>query len=132
MISQKQDQFVEGSDKVVFSPLSLFNLYSEAIFQDALGERNVGAKGVWVNNIRYADDTVLNADNMEDLRDMLGTVKECSKNMGFNINTKKTKFKIITRKPQKFQNSSLTYENQSIERVNKFKHLGTWLCENWE
>jgi len=70
----------------------------------------VGVKvnGVWVNNIRYADDTVLAADNMEDLRDILGTVRECSKNMGLNINTKKTKLMIITRKPQEFQNS--TYE----------------------
>jgi len=51
----------------------LFNLYSEAIFQEALEERNVGVKvnGVWVNNIRYADDTVLIADNMEDLRDIV-------------------------------------------------------------
>jgi len=45
---------------------------------------------------------------MEDLRDMFGTVGECSKNMGININTKKTRFMIITRKPQEFQNSSLT------------------------
>jgi len=52
--------------------------------------------------------------------------------MGLNINTEKTKFMIITRKPQEFQNSCLTYENQPIERVNKFKDLGTWLCENWE
>jgi len=82
----------------------LFNLYSEA-----LKERNVGVKvnGVWVNNICYADDTGLIADNMEALRDMLGGVGECSKNVGLNINTKETKFMIITRKPQEFQNSSL-------------------------
>jgi len=42
----------------VLSPL-LFNLYSEAIFQEALEE----------HNIRYADDTVLIADNMEDFWD---------------------------------------------------------------
>jgi len=58
------------------------------------------------------------------LRDMLGTVGECSKNMSLNINTKKTKFMIITRKPQEFHNSSLTYENHPIERVTKFKYLG--------
>jgi len=86
----------------------------------------VGVKvnGVWVNNIRYADDTVLIADNMDDLRDMLGTAGECSKNMGLNINTKKTRFMIITGKPQEFPNSSLTYENQPIEQVNTFKYLG--------
>jgi len=91
----------EARQGCVPSPL-LFNLYSEAIFQKALEERNVGVKvnGVWVNNICYADDTVLIADYMEDLGDMLGTVGECSKNMGLNINTKKTKFMLVTRKPQ--------------------------------
>jgi len=108
----------------VFSPHFSSTYGSEPIFQEALEERNVGVKvnGVWVNKIRYADDTVLIADNMEDLREMLGTVGECSKNMVLNINTKKTKFMIVTRKPQEFQNSSLTYENQPIERVNKFKN----------
>jgi len=59
--------------KCILSP-HLFNLYSESIFQEALEELNVGVKvnDVWINHIRYADDTVLIADNMEDLRDMLG------------------------------------------------------------
>jgi len=50
----------------VFSPR--FSLYSENIFQEALQERNMGVKvnGVLVNNIRYADDTVLIADKVED------------------------------------------------------------------
>jgi len=68
--------------------------------------------GVWVNNILYADDTVLISDNLEDLPDKVGTVGECSKNMGININIKNTKFMIITRNLQEFQNSSLTYEER--------------------
>jgi len=74
----------------VLSPL-LFNLYSEAIFQEELAERNVGVKvnGAWVNNIRYADDTVLIVDNMEDLRDMLGTVGKCIKNAEIHDNYSK-------------------------------------------
>jgi len=96
--------------RYVLSPF-LFNSYSEAIFQEALEGLNVGVKlnGIWVHNIRYADDTVLIADNMENWRDMLGTVGECSKNMGFYINTKKTKFMIITRKPQEFSIKTQAY-----------------------
>jgi len=42
----------------VLSPL-LFNLYSEGVFREALEDVEIGIKvnGVWVNNIRYADDT---------------------------------------------------------------------------
>jgi len=57
------------------------------------------------------------ADKVEDLQEMLGIVGECSiKSIGLNINTKKTKFMIITGKTQEFPNASLTYENQPIER----------------
>ena len=52
----------------VLSPL-LFNLYSECIMAEALEDLGAGVRinGVIINNIRYADDTVLLADNLEDL-----------------------------------------------------------------
>ena len=116
----------------VLSPL-LFNIYSESIFQDALEEQQLGIKvnGTWINNIRYADDTVLIADNMNDLQSLLNTVGRHSQRMGININTKKTKLQIITRNPEDFRNAKLTYNNEDIERVKKFNYLGTWLCEDW-
>lgn len=51
--------------------------------------------------------------------------------MGVNINTSKTKFLIITREPDGFEGAILRYEDALIERVNKYKYLGTWLCEDW-
>ena len=94
----------------VLSPL-LFNLYSEAIFQEALEDVEMGVKvnGVWINNIRYADDTVLIADNIHDLQQLVNKVGEQSKAMGLNINIKKTKFMIISRNPDVFINSILTF-----------------------
>lgn len=38
---------------------------------------------------------------------------------------------VITREPDTFRNANLTFEGSPIERVNKFKYLGTWLCEDW-
>jgi len=116
----------------VLSPL-LFNLYSEAVFQGALRDVEMGIRvnGVWINNVRYADDTVLIADNIHDLQQLVNVVGEQSESMGLNINTKKTKFMIISRNLNTFENASITFNAMAIERVDKFKYLGTWLCEDW-
>jgi len=54
----------------------LFNLYSEDIFTKALenGEGEIPVNGIPLNNLRYADDTVLLAENMSDLD---GTKLKC-------------------------------------------------------
>lgn len=116
----------------VMSPL-LFNLYSETIFREALEELEMGIKinGVWINNIRYADDTVLIADNIEDLQELVNKIGEQSKSMGLNINIQKTKFMIISRNLKEFENATITFDTMPIERVDKFKYLGIWLTESW-
>ena len=74
----------------VLSPL-LFNLYSEKIFQKALEdvEKCIKVNGIWINNIRYTDDTVLIVDNMCDLQGSIDVVEKYSANMGLNINIQK-------------------------------------------
>lgn len=116
----------------VLSPL-LFNLYSEAVFREALEEKEIGIKvnGMWINNIRYADDTVLITDNMQDLQRLVNIVGEHSRSVGLNINTKKTKFLVITKDMNAFEDSEITFNTMRIERVNKFKYLGVWLSEDW-
>ena len=54
----------------ILSPC-LFNLYTEYIMQNArLDEAQAGIKITWrnINNIRYADDTILIAESKEKLR----------------------------------------------------------------
>lgn len=116
----------------VLSPL-LFNLYSEAVFQEASKDVEMGIRvnGVWINNVRYADDTVLIADNIHDLQQLVNVVGEQSESMGLNINTKKTKFMIISRNLDTFENSSITFNAMTIERVDKFKYLSTWFFKDW-
>ena len=48
--------------------------------------------GYNINNLRYADDTVLNANSEGKLQDIIITVSKESENKGLQLNTKKTEF----------------------------------------
>ena len=115
----------------VLSPM-LFNIYVEKIFQIALEGVDTGIKinGKPINNIRYADDTAILANNLEDLQDILDRVTEVGEQFGLSINITKTKMMIISR--QEFNNINLTINGEAIERVAKFKYLGATLNEKWD
>ena len=44
-----------------------------------------------INNLRYADDTILMAESEEELKSLLMEVKEESENFGLKLNIQKTK-----------------------------------------
>ena len=58
-----------------------------------LDEAQAGIKvaGRNINNLRYADDTTLMAENEEELKSLLMKVKEESEKVGLNLNIQKTK-----------------------------------------
>ena len=58
-----------------------------------LEEAQAGIKiaGRSINNLRYADDTTLMAENEEELKSLLIKVKEESEKVGLKINIQKTK-----------------------------------------
>ena len=58
-----------------------------------LHEAQAGLKisGRNINNLRYADDTTLMAENEEELKSLLMKVKEMSENVDLKLNTQKTK-----------------------------------------
>ena len=72
----------------VFSP-DLSNLYSEMILRELEDLPGLVVGGHNINNIRYADDTVLIADSEEKLKELLDKVVEESKNKGLSINCKR-------------------------------------------
>ena len=77
----------------ILSPC-LFNLYAEYIMRNAgLEEAQAGIKIAWrnINNLRYADDTTLMAENKEELKSLLMKVKEESENAGLKLNIQKPK-----------------------------------------
>ena len=58
-----------------------------------LAEAQAGIKinGRNINNLRYADDTTLNAESKEELKSLLVKVKQESEKAGLKINIQKTK-----------------------------------------
>ena len=99
----------------VLSP-SLFNLYTEHIFRQIdelpgvkIGERNI-------NNLRYADDTVLLAETEEDLQKIVDQVKRESESFGLLMNAKKTKTMVFS-KSSNPPNTRIHIEGKLIEKV---------------
>ena len=81
-----------------------------------LGKAQAGIKiaGRNINNIRYADDTTLMAENEEELKSILMKVKEESENVDLKLNIQKTKimaFGPIT---------SLQIDGETVETVTDF------------
>ena len=71
----------------ILSPC-LFNLYAEYIMRNAgLDEAQVGIKLPRrnINNLKYADDTILMAESEEELKSLLMKVKEERKKVGLKM-----------------------------------------------
>ena len=66
----------------------LFDLYEEYIVRNAgLKKAQAGIKiaGRNINNLRYADDTILMAESEEELKSLLMKVKEESEKVGLKL-----------------------------------------------
>ena len=77
-----------GRQGCVLSPC-LFNLHAEYIMRNAgLEEAQAGIKIARrnINNLRYADDTILMVESEEELKSFLMTVKEESEKVGLKLN----------------------------------------------
>ena len=77
----------------ILSPC-LFNLYAEYITRNTgLEEAQAGIKiaGRNINNLRYADNTILMAESEKELKSLLMKVKEESEKVGLKFNIQKTK-----------------------------------------
>ena len=61
-----------------------------------LDEAQAGIKtaGRNINNLRYADDTTLMAENKEELKSLLMKVKEQSEQVGLKLTIQKTKIMV--------------------------------------
>ena len=82
----------------ILSPI-LLNIYSEEIFNQISEITNIGIQvnGRSINNIRYADDTVLIVEREQDLQTLQDKVNEASNSLGLRINKTKTKVMKISK-----------------------------------
>jgi hypothetical protein len=81
----------------------LFNMYSEYILRRVGFEDNIGVQvgGRTINNLQYADDTTILAENKEDMGKLLKKLKEESEKAGLMLNLQKTKI-MTTGTPNEF------------------------------
>ena len=101
--------------------LLLFNLHAECIMRNAgLHEDQPGIKiaGRNINNLRYADDTTLMAENEEELKSLLKVKKESEK-PGSKLSIHKTK--IMASSPT----TSWHIDGETREMVTNFIFLGS-------
>ena len=112
----------------VLSP-DLFSLYSEMIMRQIEEIEGLKIGGHNINNLRYADDTVLTADSEEKLQELLNKVVEESENKGLELNSKKTESMIITRKTS-IPKCEIKIKENTIKQANSFKYLGTQITSD--
>ena len=104
----------------ILSPC-LFNLYAEYSMRNTrLDEAKAGIKtaGRNINNLRYADDTILMAESKE-LKSLLLKVKKDSEIVGLKLNIQKTK--IIASSPI----TSWQIDGETMETVTDFIFKGS-------
>ena len=100
----------------ILSPC-LLNLYAEYIRRNAgPKETQAGIKigGRNINNLRYADDTMLMAESEEELKSLLMKVKVESEKVGLKLNIQKTE--IMASGPI----TSWEIEGETVETVSDF------------
>ena len=68
----------------------LFELYTEMIMRNIEGKEGFRVGGTVINNLRYADDTVIIAETKEELQQLIDIVVRESENKGLYLNGSKT------------------------------------------
>ena len=104
------------SQGCILSPC-LFNLYAGYIMRNAgLEETQAGIKiaGRNINNLRYADDTIVMAESEEELKNVLMNVKEESEKAGLKLHIQKTKIMALS------HITSWQIDGEGIETVTNF------------
>ncbi len=107
----------------------MYNSYAEIIMRHVDTDTGVQVGGRRINNIRYADNTVLIADSADGLQDIVCKISAISNDFGLSINTKKTKVMAVSK------NSDLVVTNISVngnilQQVDSFVYLGHLLTKD--
>ena len=111
----------------ILSPV-LFNTYVDEAFKELEEEGVEISSNLNIHHVCYADDTVILAENEEDLTRYLNKLSNIGKKYSIEINKKKTKSMLATSKGHKTIKSRIG--DGRIEQVTKFQYLGVLLDEN--
>ena len=99
------------------------------IFRNIHNLKALNIGGVNINNLQYADNTVLLAESETELQDTVDCVNEHGRAFGMKMNAKKTKTMLFTRQGDN-KKISLKIDDVNIEQVKTFTYLGQLVTEN--
>ncbi len=102
----------------------LFALYTEMIMRRIDGMDGLKIGGKVINNLRYADDTVIIAESAQQLQQLIDVVVEESENKGLYLNSAKS-FTMVFSKSPVIPKCNITVHGKSLEQVSKFVYLGS-------
>ena len=109
--------------------LFMFKLYIEHILRKTNHIPWVKINWHNINNLKYADDTVLIAEDEASLQDLVTVVKDESEKCGLLMNIKKTKVILLT-KDTKEKKVSIHINHKEIEPVQSFTYLGQLIIDD--
>lgn len=94
---------------------------SMVTFQEELSNSSEGItiSGEILNNLRFADDTVIITDYINDLPNVMQRLNASCNEYGLDIFVKKTKFMVVTKSVV----ANTVTDNTDFQRVNAYKYL---------
>ena len=106
----------------ILSP-HLFNLYTESFMRE-LQDINAGVRvgGQIINELRYADDTVLMANSKGDLIKLITAAKRLSGKYDLLLNVKKTKVMVFDKD---CSDKDFQIDDERLDVVDSFDYLGS-------
>ena len=107
----------------------MFKLYTEHILRKTNHIPRERINGHNINNLRYADDTVLIAEDEASLQELATAVKDESEKCGLLMNIKKTKVMLLT-KDTKEKKVSIHIDHNEVEQVQSFTYLGQLITDD--
>ncbi|GFS27243.1 retrovirus-related Pol polyprotein from type-1 retrotransposable element R2 [Elysia marginata] len=113
----------------ILSP-SLFNLYCEYLLQKAISKKSgILINGFNINNIRYADDTVILAESEKQFQAMLDRiVDKCKEYMAWRSTRRRPRRCTLEGIQRRLH--YLTVGNAVLEQVSKCSYLGHMITED--
>ena len=102
----------------------LFTLYTEMIMRNIEGNGGFRVGGTVINNLRYADDTVIIAETEGELQQLIDIVVRETENKGLHLNGSKS-FTMVFSKSTVIPICNITIHGTNLEQVNSFIYLGS-------